>query len=253
MADAYGREERWGEEWLSPLLKYAAHISGGINSFLPDPLGLRQYNLFNQIENALYPDLDVTDADTSLDMANSIVDANTATAKELAAINFENEMTAAREANRFSAEQAEINRRFQAQQIEQANRFSADQAQLNRDFINSQRSTSYQTAVQDLRQAGLNPALLYANGGAGAPTVSGAVSAGAYAAGSSASGLKATSQMASVDLNSYKDILSALISSASSMKNTNTYAGAMMASAVLGSAGDLLKNIPIKKNPIGFR
>lgn len=56
-----------------------------------------------------------------------------------------------------------------AAQVERMNQFNANQAQLNRDFQSQQRSTQYQTAVEDMRAAGLNPALAYHQGGAGTP------------------------------------------------------------------------------------
>ena len=64
---------------------------------------------------------------------------------------------------------------MQTAQAAEANRFSAEQSQVNRDFQERMRSTQYQTAVQDLTAAGLNPMLAYTQGGAGTPTGSSAV------------------------------------------------------------------------------
>lgn len=54
------------------------------------------------------------------------------------------------------------------------NQFSAQQAQIQRDWEQYMSNTSYQRAVADLKKAGLNPAMLYASGGQGASTPSGA-------------------------------------------------------------------------------
>ena len=47
------------------------------------------------------------------------------------------------------------------------NASSAHEAHLNRRFQKNMRATAYQTAVEDMRKAGLNPALAYQQGGAG--------------------------------------------------------------------------------------
>lgn len=51
-----------------------------------------------------------------------------------------------------------------------ANAASAQQAQAQMDFQERMRETQYQTAVEDMKKAGLNPMLAYSQGGAGTPT-----------------------------------------------------------------------------------
>jgi len=51
-----------------------------------------------------------------------------------------------------------------------ANRNSAEQAAKQMDFQERMRETQYQTAVKDMKEAGLNPMLAYSQGGAGTPT-----------------------------------------------------------------------------------
>jgi len=90
--------------------------------------------------------------------------------------------------NAFNAQQAELARQFNAQQAGQSRDFSAAmwgkdaefneaEAQKNRDFQERMSGTQYVRAVQDMKNAGLNPMLAYSQGGAGTPS-GGAASAG---------------------------------------------------------------------------
>jgi len=51
-----------------------------------------------------------------------------------------------------------------------ANQASAEQAQKQMDFQERMRQTQYQTAMEDMKKAGLNPMLVATQGGAGTPT-----------------------------------------------------------------------------------
>ena len=58
------------------------------------------------------------------------------------------------------------------------NKFNAQQAQIQRDWEERMSNTAYQRAVTDMEKAGLNPAMMYASGGQGASTPTGANASG---------------------------------------------------------------------------
>jgi hypothetical protein len=97
-------------------------------------------------------------------------------------------------AMKFSADQAELNRKFQQDSANAAMEFSRQEAAINRDFQAEMSNTAYQRAVSDLKKAGLNPILAYTNGPAS--VASGDAGSGYSASGSTASGVSATGSKA---------------------------------------------------------
>lgn len=110
---------------------------------------------------------------------------------EQARLAYDRELASAREAMNFEAKQAQLNRDFQQASAREAMAFEADQAKINRDWIDQQRSNAYQTAVSDLRAAGLNPILAAST--SGAPVTSSSVASGFSSGGATASGYAASS------------------------------------------------------------
>ena len=59
-----------------------------------------------------------------------------------------------------------------------ANQFTAEEAEKQRNWEEYMSNTAYQRAIEDMKAAGINPAMLYQSGGQGASTPSGASAAG---------------------------------------------------------------------------
>lgn len=101
----------------------------------------------------------------------------------------------------FNADQARIDREFQASQISSQQAYNASEAQKARDYATQMANTSYQRAVGDLKAAGLNPMLAYTNGGATTPNAA-AANAGAASGSRASSGQGSASSVAPM-LNSF--------------------------------------------------
>lgn len=80
--------------------------------------------------------------------------------------------------------------------------YNSAEALANRNFQEHMSNTAYQRAVEDMRKAGLNPILAYANGGASTPGGSGATITGASMGMPSASALGVSTMSGNVP-NSY--------------------------------------------------
>lgn len=85
----------------------------------------------------------------------------------------------------YNAYQAQLERDFNARQAQITRDFNASEAQKSRDFEERMSGTAYQRAVSDMRNAGINPYLVY-GGASSASTPSGTSASSGSAYSSSA-------------------------------------------------------------------
>lgn len=79
----------------------------------------------------------------------------------------------------FNAEEAEKARYWQSVEAATARQWQSDEAAIARDFALSYDNTKYQRAVNDMKAAGYNPAMLSGTLGTNSPVASSATSVGA--------------------------------------------------------------------------
>lgn len=142
-------------------------------------------------------------------------------------------------AQQFSAEQVAQQEEFQTGQVLQQEQYGEIERQRQQATYEAERSTAYQTAVQDMEKAGLNPMLAYSQGGA--PTAMGSSPTASAASGASANGYMAPAV----------NRLGAAISSAAAI--TNIDAIAAKAERDRAEAAAKTEELPVIRGQVGLQ
>lgn len=114
---------------------------------------------------------------------------------------------------------------FNASQVNRQNKFNAREAGKNRQFQERMRNSQWQSAVEDMRAAGINPALAYGQGGNASPSGSAASGAAAHAAtdpASSAYGVKSQRKQLEI-MEAQRGLLDAQAAKTRSEANISVY------------------------------